>query len=101
MCVGVQSHSSSCSTKIKRDAIPIQGSNSEFVFCLKGVINFVFKESLFTQDQATKDKVLQSMASMSSAQIVSAGTLQNEPLNPIRSPYSNQLWGGLPPQEQE
>ena len=42
-------------------------------------------KSLFdlVQDQATKDKVLQSMASMSSAQIVSAGALSQLPNNRI------------------
>jgi transcriptional enhancer factor len=45
------------------------------------------------KDQATKDKVLQSMASMSSAQIVSAGALQSMQNNrmeinpPVRQSY--------------
>nr|CAB3266886.1 scalloped/TEF1 protein [Phallusia mammillata] len=51
------------------------------------------------QDQATKDKVLQSMASMSSAQIVSAGVLQNNHMDinqGIRQTYPKpSLWSGL------
>uniref|UniRef100_H2Z5Y6 TEA domain-containing protein n=1 Tax=Ciona savignyi TaxID=51511 RepID=H2Z5Y6_CIOSA len=49
------------------------------------------------KDQATKEKVLQSMASMSSAQIVSAGALQsnNMELTP-RPPYTKPpFWRGL------
>ncbi|XP_078494616.1 scalloped/TEF1 protein isoform X2 [Ciona intestinalis] len=49
-----------------------------------------------SQFKATKDKVLQSMASMSSAQIVSAGALQsnNMELTP-RPPYTKPFWRGL------
>nr|XP_026695632.1 transcriptional enhancer factor TEF-5-like isoform X2 [Ciona intestinalis] len=49
-----------------------------------------------SQFKATKDKVLQSMASMSSAQIVSAGALQsnNMELAP-RPPYTKPFWRGL------
>ncbi|XP_076807881.1 transcriptional enhancer factor TEF-1-like isoform X2 [Clavelina lepadiformis] len=58
------------------------------------------------KDQATKDKVLQSMASMSSAQIVSAGALpaNHMEINPgIRPPYSKPpFWSGLVgPSEQD
>uniref|UniRef100_H2Z5Y2 TEA domain-containing protein n=1 Tax=Ciona savignyi TaxID=51511 RepID=H2Z5Y2_CIOSA len=61
-------------------------------------------KAAYPQDQATKEKVLQSMASMSSAQIVSAGALQsnNMELTP-RPPYTKPVnacsslpfWRGL------
>lgn len=51
------------------------------------------------QDQVSKDKALQSMASMSSAQIVSASVLQNKfsPPSPLPQAVfstSSRVWGG-------
>lgn len=56
-----------------------------------------FKANLNSRvDQATKDKVLQSMASMSSAQIVSAGALSQLPNNRIdinqQLTYKHSMW---------
>lgn len=54
------------------------------------------------KDQATKDKVLQSIASMSSAQIVSAGAIPNRmEINPALQPYKSQMWSSnvVPPNE--
>ena len=57
------------------------------------------------QDQNSKDKVLQSMAAMSSAQIVSASAIHNKAvatglagihpsMGPTYPPYSSQFWPG-------
>lgn len=52
------------------------------------------KNCFYLQDQATKDKVLQSMANMSSAQIVSAGLIPNSAqlslTQGLRTPYQKQ-----------
>ncbi|XP_039259210.1 transcriptional enhancer factor TEF-1-like isoform X2 [Styela clava] len=57
-----------------------------------------YKPQINNMDQATKDKVLQSMASMSSAQIVSAGVIPNNPslLSGIRPQYQKpHFWPGV------
>lgn len=55
---------------------------------MKGVVN-VWMFSNITQDQAARDKALQTMASMSSAQIVSASVLHNKALAAAGIPAFN------------
>ncbi|XP_022102718.1 transcriptional enhancer factor TEF-1-like isoform X4 [Acanthaster planci] len=67
--------------------------------------SYLDQESFFALDQSTKDKALQSMAAMSSAQIVSATAIHNKAAamgiaglgipgaTPLRPPYpAHQLW---------
>lgn len=55
---------------------------------IRGVVNERMSSNI-TQDQAARDKALQTMASMSSAQIVSASVLHNKALAAAGIPAFN------------